>query len=61
MIAIIGNVEPTDLLAASSVKIINTEPIKTSTEPGLPTILASSLDGSSGRYKADATAKNAKR
>ena len=60
IIAIIGNVGPTDLLAASRVKIISIVPIKTSIEPGFPTILASSFDGSNGKYKAEAIAKKAK-
>ena len=59
IILIKGSVGPTDLRAASSVKIISMEPINTSIVWGLPTLWAKISGGSKGKYKAEDTAKNA--
>ena len=60
IIAIKGNVNPTDLLVASKVRTISIVPIRTSICSGFPTLWAKISDGSNGKYKADATAKIAK-
>ena len=60
IILIKGNVGPTDLRVASSVKTIKIEPINTSILSGLPTLWAKISGGNNGKYNADDTAKNAK-
>ena len=55
IILIKGSVGPTDLRAASSVKIISMEPINTSIAWGLPTLWAKISGGSKGKYKAEDT------